>query len=90
MQKYGYLEAPNSFQEGLQVEFLYAENSIIDGIKNIQKFGSLEQTGIVDENTIKLMNSPRCGTKDIESHQKRRKRYIIGAQNWKKRQLTYL
>ena len=90
MQKFGYLEAPANLNEGLQAEFLYSENSLIEGVKNIQKFGGLEQTGIVDEKTIKLMSSPRCGVKDIENYRERRKRYVIGGKNWKKRKISYL
>lgn len=90
MQTFGYLQQPADLHEGLQAEFLYAEDAIIDGIKSIQRFGGLHESGILDEKTIQLMNSPRCGNKDIQSGSDRRKRYIIGADNWKKRKLTYL
>lgn len=89
MQTYGYLKQPNDLHEGLQAEFLYAEDAIIDGIRQIQRFGGIEPTGILNDATIKLMSSPRCGVKDIQSASERRKRYIIGAENWKKRKITY-
>jgi hypothetical protein len=90
MQTFGYLEEPSTMTEGLQAEFLYAENAIEDGIKHIQKFGALEETGVLDEKTIKLMSSPRCGVKDVMSGREREKRFIIGSKNWEKRQITYL
>lgn len=90
MQKFGYLEAPSADTEGLMVEFLYAESAVVDGIRNIQRFGGLETTGVLDENTIKLLSAPRCGVKDVTNAGERRKRYIIGSKNWGKRQITYL
>jgi hypothetical protein len=91
MQTFGYLQEPDpNNSEGLVAEFLYAEDSVIQGIKNIQKFGAVEETGILDEKTIKLFSTPRCGVKDIVDEKTRRKRYIIGSKNWGKRQITYL
>jgi hypothetical protein len=90
MQTFGYLEEPSTHSEGLQAEFLYAEDSIAEGIKHIQKFGALDETGVLDKNTIKLMSSPRCGVKDVMNGRERQKRFIIGSKNWGKRQITYL
>lgn len=90
MQTFGYLQEPVSDVEGLQAEFLYAEDAVIEGIKNIQKFGGLESTGVLNEETIKLMSMPRCGVKDVMNSKERQKRYIIGSKNWDKRQITYL
>lgn len=90
MQTFGYLEEPKTNSEGLTAEFLYAEDAIINGIKNIQKYGGLETSGVLDEKTINLLSSPRCGVKDVQTAGERQKRYIIGSKNWKKRQITYL
>jgi matrix metalloproteinase-24 (membrane-inserted) len=90
MQTYGYLEQPADTNEGLKAEFLYAESAIVDGVKKIQEYGGLPVTGVVDEDTIQLMRSPRCGVKDVESRRDRAKRYVIGSKNWKKRKITYL
>jgi Putative peptidoglycan binding domain len=90
MQTFGYLQEPAMESEGLTADFLYAESAISDGIKNIQKFGGIETTGILDEKTIKLLSAPRCGVKDVLNVKERRKRYIIGSKNWGKRQITYL
>lgn len=91
MQTYGYLQEPTvDSAEGLQAEFLYAEEAVVQGIKNIQKFGNVEVTGVLDEDTIKLFSAQRCGVKDVLSSKERQRRYIIGSKNWGKRQITYL
>lgn len=90
MQTFGYLQEPRTNDEGLQAEFLYAEGAVLQGIKNIQKFGGLETSGVLDVETIKLLSAPRCGVKDVLNEKERQKRYIIGSKNWKKRQITYL
>lgn len=90
MQTFGYLQEPTVDTEGLKAEFLYAEDAVVQGIKNIQRFGNLQATGVLDEETVSLLSSPRCGVKDVTTESERRKRYIIGSKNWKKRQITYL
>jgi hypothetical protein len=90
MQTFGYLQEPSPQSEGLTADFLYAEDAIQNGIKNIQKFGAIETTGVLDEKTVKLLSAPRCGVKDVLNARERRKRYIIGSKNWGKRQITYL
>lgn len=91
MQTYGYLQEPTvDSEEGLQAEFLYAEEAVVKGIKSIQKFGNVEVTGVLDEETIKLFSAKRCGVKDVLSSRERQRRYIIGSKNWGKRQITYL
>lgn len=90
MQTFGYLQEPKISDEGLQAEFLYAEDAVRQGIKNIQKFGGLDSTGILDDKTVKLLSAPRCGVKDVLNSEERRKRYIIGSKNWGKRMITYL
>lgn len=89
MQTFGYLEDPKTDSEGLKAEFLYAEDAVVTGIKNIQKYGGLSPTGVLDEQTIKLLSAPRCGVKDVQNEKERQKRFIIGSKNWKKRQITY-
>lgn len=90
MQTFGYLDSPSeSSPEGLIAESLYAENAIVEGIKNLQRFGGLPSSGILDDDTLKLLSAPRCGVKDVHSEKERQKRYIVGAKNWRKRQITY-
>jgi matrix metalloproteinase-14 (membrane-inserted) len=90
MQTYGYLKEPTSESEGLAADFLYAEEAVVSGIRNIQRFGGVEVTGVLDEETVKLLSAPRCGVKDVLNSRERQKRYIIGSKNWGKRQITYL
>lgn len=90
MRKYGYLEKRTQISTGPESEALYREDAIVEGIKKVQKFGAIPQTGNLDEETIKLINSPRCGVADVENSVMRRKRYVIGSTNWQKRKITYL
>ncbi|KAF5307663.1 hypothetical protein FQR65_LT06718 [Abscondita terminalis] len=82
MKRYGYLEdTPNS-------EALYTEDAIRDVIKNVQKFGGIAETGIIDNATLALMKAPRCGVPDILKNS-RSKRYVLGSKGWRKRHITY-
>lgn len=54
MRKFGYLEASSSST----TETLYHEETIIAAIKNMQKFGALNETGVLDNATLKV--SKRC------------------------------
>lgn len=49
MQRYGYLAKDHP-----DVGSLYSESAIGDAIKNVQKFGALPQTGILDEQTVQV------------------------------------
>ena len=59
-----------------------------DGLKKyimeFQQFAGLDQTGELDETTVKMMNMPRCGVKDKvgmnmnnHTHTRRAKRYAL-------------
>ncbi|XP_066996162.2 matrix metalloproteinase-25 [Anabrus simplex] len=85
MKRFGYLDPgiPDS-------DALYSEDAIVEAIKTVQKFGAIPETGKLDNKTIELMNSKRCGVPDVKREAKRRaKRYIVGSQGWKKRKITY-
>jgi len=47
MQKFGYLD-----QDGPQA--LTAKDELVTALKLVQKFGGLEQTGIIDNDTLKV------------------------------------
>ena len=34
----------------------------------MQKFASVDATGVIDSGTIFVMRSPRCGEKDVDPH----------------------
>ncbi|CAD7090991.1 unnamed protein product [Hermetia illucens] len=84
MKRFGYLDSSSSDSEAL-----YHEEAIKDAVKNLQKFGALNQTGILDNATLQLMISPRCGVPDIDPRRSRNKRYIVGAKRWQKKKIKY-
>ncbi|KNC27318.1 hypothetical protein FF38_08964 [Lucilia cuprina] len=61
MRRFGYLD-----QNPDDSEALYHESAIVEAIKNIQKYGALNQTGRLDAQTLDLFTKPRCGVPDIE------------------------
>ncbi|GBM77998.1 Matrix metalloproteinase-16 [Araneus ventricosus] len=86
LQKFGYLE-----DSGYRVGALVAPDTINSAIKDFQRFAGLNQTGVLDNDTIDMMNTPRCGVKDKIGHASfaRRKRYALQGSKWKKTDLTY-
>lgn len=50
MRKFGYLTSSST----ATTDTLYHEEAIIAGIKNMQKYGALNQTGVLDSETIKV------------------------------------
>lgn len=87
MRQFGYLESVTP-----EAEAIYAKDTIRDALLLVQKFGAIEQTGVLDEATLRLMDSRRCGVHDIlpESNERqRKKRYVIGSKGWAKRNITY-
>lgn len=53
MRKFGYLESGSSTSEAL-----YHEDAVIAAIKNVQKYGALNESGILDNDTLKVPLSP--------------------------------
>jgi len=89
MKQFGYLAqgAPNT-------EALHTEAAITDAVMQMQIYGGLHPSGIINEETLKLLSKPRCGNKDgtdvrSNAYRRRSKRFVIGAKGWKKRTLTY-
>ena len=81
MMSYGYLE-PKDPRLG---EFR-TKDDLITGIKKLQGFGGLKVTGIINEETVKLIKTPRCSMPDFgpSDKMKRRKRYALHDSVWKK------
>lgn len=50
MRKFGYLESGSSTSEAL-----YHEDAVIAAIKNVQKYGAINETGILDNATLKVL-----------------------------------
>ena len=73
--KYGYLAPRNGSAALMNEEGL--EKQMQSAIRDFQAFAGLNLTGVVDEETKELMNTPRCGVKDLVGPgalMKRRKR----------------
>ncbi|GBM71020.1 hypothetical protein AVEN_56660-1 [Araneus ventricosus] len=83
MKQYGYIESGPD-----DADALYTEEGFKKAIQQMQKFGGLPQTGELDEATLNLTKTPRCGVPDVIEH-RRSKRYVIGSGAWKKRNITY-
>ena len=62
-----------------------------EAIKSFQTFFRLEVTGELNDETITIMNKPRCGNPDIVANPGRFKRYVTGGRwyKWRKDSLTY-
>ncbi|KAK7081846.1 putative peptidoglycan binding domain [Halocaridina rubra] len=86
--KFGYMDPastnPNSGA-------LLSAESVEKSIKEFQAFAGLEQTGQLDEVTLEMMNTPRCGVKDKVGFgtEARKKRYALQGSRWRVRDLTY-
>ncbi|XP_056295071.1 matrix metalloproteinase-17b [Pseudoliparis swirei] len=59
LMKYGYLPPPDSSTGQLQ-----AWTAVTNAVKAMQGFAGLQETGVVDEETMVLMSSPRCSLPD--------------------------
>lgn len=49
MQRFGYLD-----QGPADVGALYSESAVSEALKTVQKFGALPQTGVLNEETVKV------------------------------------
>ncbi|XP_053550621.1 matrix metalloproteinase-25 [Bombina bombina] len=86
--RYGYLPAPDPYsaqqrtKEGLQ-----------EAVRTMQRFAGLRETGELDDETIRMMQKPRCSLPDIilrpEFMGRRRKRYVLSGSVWPKKKLTW-
>ncbi|XP_046744993.1 matrix metalloproteinase-2-like isoform X1 [Diprion similis] len=85
MKNFGYLPKGSP-----RAEAQYSQDSMVDALKTVQKFGNIPQTGVFDNNTLQLMKSPRCGIPDVDRNvNTRSKRYAVGSRGWRKRDITY-
>ncbi|XP_076034387.1 matrix metalloproteinase-17-like isoform X2 [Oratosquilla oratoria] len=87
MQNFGYMIKPDN-----ETEFLYTPEAFTEAVKEMQKFGGIPETGVIDNSTLELMTTPRCGRPDKDPASGlggRTKRYILGSEGWKKRRLSY-
>ncbi|XP_071776167.1 matrix metalloproteinase-17b [Centroberyx gerrardi] len=59
--RYGYLPSPDPSTGQLQ-----AWTAVTHAVRAMQRFAGLKETGVVDEETMALMKSPRCSLPDQE------------------------
>ncbi|KAL1461011.1 hypothetical protein WDU94_012944 [Cyamophila willieti] len=97
MQNFGYLELVmnNSGDSGSETsslspaELTHHQDGLKRIIREIQHYGGLEENGVLDESTLKLMSSQRCGCPDVLPKNQRFKRYVLAAGNWNRNNLSY-
>jgi len=85
LMKFGYME----HGDGETAAFTSPEDiktQMKVAITNFQTFAGLKPTGRMDKQTKILMNTPRCGMKDIVGHGSyaRKKRYVLQGSRWSK------
>uniref|UniRef100_A0A3Q3VMT6 Peptidase metallopeptidase domain-containing protein n=1 Tax=Mola mola TaxID=94237 RepID=A0A3Q3VMT6_MOLML len=91
LNRYGYLPPPDPRTSKLQTQ-----DGIEKAIRVMQRFGGIQETGVLDRDTIKLMTTPRCSLPDIvgsedllRRRRRRRKRYALSGLKWHKTDLTW-
>ncbi|KAK2876886.1 hypothetical protein Q8A67_020982 [Cirrhinus molitorella] len=90
LSRYGYLPPPDPRTGKLQ-----SKEGIERAIKEMQRFAGLKDTGKLDKDTLKLMNTPRCslpdiiGSEDMLKKRRRKRRYATTGLRWKKSDLTW-
>ncbi|XP_037610936.1 matrix metalloproteinase-17 [Sebastes umbrosus] len=90
LSRYGYLSPPDPRTSKLQTK-----EGIEKAIRVMQRFGGVPETGVLDNETLKLMATPRCslpdivGNEDMLRRRRRRKRYALSGLKWHKTDLTW-
>ncbi|TKS89885.1 Matrix metalloproteinase-17 [Collichthys lucidus] len=91
LSRYGYLPPSDPRTSQLQTK-----DGIEKAIRVMQRFGGVQETGILDDETVKLMSKPRCSLPDIvggedmlKRRRRRRKRYALSGLKWHKTELTW-
>jgi len=93
LQRYGYMNQSLNSNSNL-----IAEDSFHEAVVTFQRFAGIPETGTIDQQTMRYMQMPRCGNKDLgkgaESGRKRRRkrrkrRYALQGSKWRRQELTY-
>ncbi|XP_054270072.1 matrix metalloproteinase-2 isoform X2 [Macrosteles quadrilineatus] len=88
LSQFGYLSPAVS---NSQSEHIMSEDVLTKAIQEFQAFAGINITGDLDQETLQLMNTPRCGVKDKIGFgtSSRSKRYALQGSRWKVKDLTY-
>lgn len=93
LMRFGYLPKSN-----IETGNLRTEDQLIESIKSLQRAANINETGVIDEVTSKLMRTPRCGLPDNINldfsatnrlSRRRHKRYIIQGSKWSSTSITW-
>ncbi|KAM6897959.1 matrix metalloproteinase-25 [Lycodopsis pacificus] len=91
LSRYGYLPPPDPRTSKLQTK-----EGVEKAIRLMQRFGGVQETGVLDKETLKLMSTPRCSLPDfvgnedmLRRRRRRRKRYALSGLKWHKTDLTW-
>ena len=76
--QFGYLPTSDAGAKS----FVAAAN-LFDAVEKFQSFAGLNPTGELDNETLELMKTPRCGKEDRVAD------FVLHGRNWKKKILTY-
>ena len=90
LSKYGYIQPTNGTQALVTEDRIH--EYVKSAVKDFQAFAGLNQTGVLDPITVELMETPRCGVRDIIGHgatARRKKRYVLQGSRWQVKELTY-
>lgn len=95
---FGYLQRYGYVNETMANANLITEDAFSEAVMTFQRFAGIPETGIVDGQTIKFMQMPRCGNKDMSGkgaengkrkRRRRKKRYALQGSKWRRQELTY-
>ncbi|XP_063969251.1 matrix metalloproteinase-2-like [Lytechinus pictus] len=84
---YGYLK-----QSDMAKGELSTEDDMVKALKQFQYMANIEESGKLDNDTIRMMTMPRCGMPDMVgtgSHDVRKKRFTLSQLKWPYTDLTY-
>ncbi|KAK1788415.1 hypothetical protein P4O66_016847 [Electrophorus voltai] len=87
LSKFGYLPPADPVTGQLQTK-----EALTKAIKAMQRFGGLEETGVLDQATLGLMRTPRCSLPDVSEAEVavgRRRRSLAPQNKWNKRHLSW-